>query len=193
MATPQPPYLPPLGANNPYPPASPPGYTPPGYSPNAPQGYYSSPPGYYPTPPRKSNRRVWWIVGGVVGGIILLAILGVILLVTTILHAVGPARDATTAYFDAVKAHDWAGAYNKLSAPLQATTKPADLQATWTRREQADGPIDHFNVTNTNVNNTNGKVTATVTGTLIYTSGASDPKIVTLVKEDGNWKLARLP
>jgi hypothetical protein len=185
MATPQPPYTPP-GANNPSPPASPPGY-----APNLPQGYY--PTGYYPVPPKKGNKRVWWIVGSVAAGLLVLVVVGIVLLVTTVLHAVGPARDATVAYFDAVKAHDWPRAYDQLSTSVRATTKPADLQATWTRREQADGPIDHFNVTNTNVNNTNGKVTATVTGTLIYTSGSTDPKILTLVKEDGNWKLSRLP
>ena len=193
MATPQPPYPPP-GANNPYSGAPPPGYAPPGYAPNVPPGYYPPPPpGYYPAPPRKRNKRVWWIVGGVVGGIIILAIVGIILLVTTVLHAVGPARDATTAYFDAVKAHDWAKAYDELSTSLQATTKPADVQATWMRREQANGPIDQFKITNTSVNNTNGRATATVIGTLVYIGGASDPKIVTLVKENGKWKLSQLP
>jgi hypothetical protein len=191
MALPQPPY-PPQGSN-PYPNA------PPGYAPNAPQGYppqayYPPPPGYYaPPPPRKSNKRLWWIIGGAVGAFLILVVVGIILLVTTLLHTGGPARDASVAYFAAVKAHDWPTAYDKLSASLQATTKPADLQATWTRREQANGPIDHFNVTNTNVNNTNGKVTATVTGTLVYASGTSDPKVVTLVKENGNWKLSQLP
>jgi hypothetical protein len=193
MATPQPPYPPPQGGYTPNSPTPPPGYMPSGYAPNVPQGYYPPPPGYYPAPPRRQNKRVWWIIGGVAGGIIILVTVGIILLVTTILHAVGPARDATVAYFDAVKAHDWAKAHDELSAALQATTRPTDLQATWTRREQADGPIDHFKVTNTSVNNTNGRVTATVTGTLIYTGGASDPKIVTLVKENGNWKLSQLP
>lgn len=181
MATPQPPYRQP-------------GPTPPGYYPPGPQGYYPVPPPAY-TPPKK-RRWVWWLVAAVAAGWVLL-IVGLvflfIFLFSSISRNIGPARDATNEYFAAIKAHDWVTAQDHLSASLRATVKPADLQATWTRREQADGPIDRFTITNTSVNNTNGRSTATVAGTLYYTSGASDPKTVTLVKEGGAWKLSRLP
>jgi hypothetical protein len=39
----------------------------------------------------------------------------------------------------------------------------------------------------------NGKSSATVTGTLSYASGASDPKTITLAKEDSGWKVSSLP
>jgi hypothetical protein len=181
MATPQPPY------SQPSPP--PPGYYPPG------------PPPYYPVPPPvlrppQKKRWVWWLVAAVAAGWMLLVV-GIVALViffiSSISHNIGPARDATNEYFAAIKAHDWVTAQDQLSASLRATVTPADLQATWTRREQADGPIDHVTIGNTSVNSTNGRSSATVGVTLYYAGGASDPKIVTLVKEAGIWKLSRLP
>lgn len=160
----------------------------PGYLPPQPYGYYSAP----PLPPKKS-KRVWWIVGGIAGAFILLAIVGFAVLGVFLVRNLGPARTATTEYFAAIKAHDWNTAYDHLSTPLKATVKPSDLEATWLRREQADGPVDQFKVSGTNIKSTNGNSTATVTGTLAYASGASDPKIVTLVKEGGVWKLSSLP
>lgn len=176
------------------PPSGQPGSPPPPY-------YQAGPPGQYPVPPPvstppKKQRWVWWLVAAVAAGWVLL-IAGIVALVIFFIsflsHNVGPARDATNEYFAAIKAHDWATAQDHLSASLRAAVKPADLQATWTRREQADGPIDRFTITNTSVNTTNGRSTATVSGTLYYTGGASDPKTVTLVKEGGVWKLSRLP
>jgi len=180
MAT-QPPYGQP-GA------APPPGYYP--TYPTGPPGQYPPPPAYGPPP--KKRRRVWWVVG-VVGGLGVLLIVALVLLGVFVVRSAGPARDATTGYFIAVKAHDWNAAYDHLSASLRATTKPADLQVTWVRREQADGAIMQFTVSDTNVRSVNGQTSATVTGTLSYASGASDPKIVVLAKEDGGWKLSSLP
>ncbi len=165
--------------------------TPPGYLPAPPGDYYfRSPPPENP-PGAKKRRWIWWLIGGIVA---LLLIGGLVIsLIVFAARNIGPARDVTTGYFVALKAHDWAAADDYLSASLRATVKPADLQATWTRREQADGTIDRFAITNSNVTATNGKTTATIGGTLSFTGGVSDPKIITLVKEDGNWKLSRLP
>ena len=165
--------------------------TPPGYSPAPPGDYYfQSPPPENP-PVAKKRRWVWWLIGGIVACLLIGGL--VVAFVVFAARNIGPARDATTGYFVALKAHDWAAADEYLDASLRATVKPTDLQATWTRREQADGPIDRFTITNTSVNTTNGKTTATITGTLSFTGGASDPEIVTLVKEDGGWKLSRAP
>lgn len=152
--------------------------------------YFRSPPAENRPIPKK-RRWVWWLVGGLAVFLVLCAIIVSLIVVAS--RNIGPARDATTEYFAAIKAHDWATAQAHLSASLRATTKPADLEATWLRREQADGAIDQFKVSSTNVRSVNGKSSATVTGTLSYASGASDPKIVTLAKEDGGWKLSRLP
>ncbi len=183
MATPQPPY-------------SPPNQPPPDYYPPTPPAYYPAPPQGYPAPPKRDKRQ-WWIIGSLIALFLIAIVAGLIIavkgLVSTVTNVVQPPRDATTAYFAAVKAHDWDAAYDRLSTRLQATTKPADLEATWLRRERADGTVDRFSAQGTKVNYANGTETATVTGTLYYASGASDLKIVTLVKEGDAWKLTQLP
>lgn len=165
---------------------------PPDHQPNAPSGgyYLRSPPLDNPPAPKK-RRWVWWLVGGIIV-FLLLGGLAVSLVVLGVRN-IGPARDATTEYFAALKAQDYTTAQAHLSASLRATTKPADLEATWLRREQADGAINQFKISNTNISAVNGKTTATVTGTLSYASGATDPKTITLVKEDNGWKLSSLP
>jgi hypothetical protein len=152
--------------------------------------YFRSPPPDNPPTPKK-RRWVWWLVGGAVVFLLLIGL--AVSLVVLGVRNIGPARDATTEYFAALKAHDWRAAQAHLSASLRATTKPADLEATWVRREQADGAIDQFKISTTNVSAVNGKTTATVAGTLSYASGATDPKTVMLVKEDNSWKLSSLP
>jgi hypothetical protein len=114
-------------------------------------------------------------------------------LFTGLKHGIDQTQGATTAYFDAVRAHDWNAAHDLLDANLAGKTTPADLQATWQRREQAGGAIDRFTFRSTNINNTNGRVTAQVKGMLHYQGGAADPKIITLVQEGGKWKLSSLP
>lgn len=152
--------------------------------------YFRSPPPDNPPDPKK-HRWVWWLVGGVIVFLLLIGLAGS--LVVLGVRNIGPARDATTEYVADLKTHDWMAAQAHLSASLRATTKPADLEATWLRREQADGAIDQFKIASTNVSVVNGKTTATVTGMLSYASGATDPKTITLVKEDTGWKLSSLP
>jgi len=93
----------------------------------------------------------------------------------------------------AIKAQDWNTAHSLLDDDLAAKTTPTDLQTTWQRRVAADGAIDHFTFGGTNVSNFNGRVSGQVTGTLVWQGGASDPKIITLVQEGGQWKLSSLP
>lgn len=165
--------------------------TPPAYPPYPPPGYFPQPP---LSPPVRRSHRGLWIT------LIVLAVLiigGLALLIPRAISGVKQGIDgsqaAVTAYFTAVKSGDWNSAHNLLDADLAAKTTPADLQATWQRRQQADGAIDHFTFGNTNVSNFNGRVMAQVNGTLVYQSGASDPKIITLVQEGGQWKLSSLP
>jgi len=116
--------------------------------PQSPDGQSGAPPGYLParsgdyyfrSPPpdnssiAKTRRWVRWFVGG---AIVFLLVTGLaVSLVVLGVRNIGPARDATTEYFAALKAHDWTTAQAHLSASLRATTKPADLEATWLRRE----------------------------------------------------------
>jgi len=176
------------------PPAQPgyPPYPPPpgGYVPYPPPGY---PPAGYPPPSRRGNPQR----GKAIAFVVVLVLVGLGLAIFSGVRALSsglaPPRDATVAYFDALKAHDWQRAQSYLASPVQRTTSPADLERTWLRREQADGAIDRFDAPNVNIQSLNGVTKATVGGTLHYVSGASDPKIITLVQESERWKLADSP
>ncbi len=112
-------------------------------------------------------------------------------------RSVGEAQNTATSYFEAIKAHDWARAQAYLSSSLRSTTTPSSLETTWMRREAANGAIDRFEVTNTQIGSFSGpggnRTTTTITGTLHYRTGVSEPKVVNLVKEGNNWKLSALP
>lgn len=165
----------------------------------SPPGYLGSPPGYPPTPPKKSN-TVWWVLGGgLVGLLALCACIGLFSVgaiggsVVALFRATAGPRDATTAYYEAVAARDYATAQSYLNSPLRSTITPRALEATWKLREAASGPVVTFDISGTNISTTNGNTTATVTGTLRYTSGASEPKTVTLVKEGDDWRISSAP
>ena len=149
-----------------------------------------------PTAPPPRNNRVWWFVGGGLAGAALLCCVGVVAFSTllgggafAIFRATAGPRDATTGYYEAVKAQDWARAHSYLSAPLRQTTTQAALQATWQLRERTSGRVDRFSVTNTNITNN----TATVTGRLRYLNGREEPTTIVLIKEGGDWKITTLP
>lgn len=151
-----------------------------------------------PLPHKSKNLR--WIIGG--GAFSLLALCCVGASVVAVLLSRGlyvaaretpGARDATTDYFSAIAAHDWARAHSYLSASLRSTTSPAELQAMWTQREAANGKIIDFRIDNISVMSTTSGETAVVTGMLSYGNGFADPKIVRLIKEDGDWKFSMLP
>jgi len=165
------------------------------YGPPVQPGYaYPPPMGYAPyPPPRRRNKRLGWIIALIVVALLIGLGIAIAASVRAISGGLAPPRDATIAYFDALKAHDWQRAHSYLAAPVQNTVSPADLQQTWQRREQADGAIDRFEAININIQAFNGVARATVGGTLHYVGGANDPKIVTLVKEGDQWKLAASP
>ena len=162
---------------------------PPPYS--QPVGYAAPPPG----PPRRRSRTGWYVGGGIVA-LLLLCCLGAVVFsaligggVFALFRVTAGPRDATTGYFQAVENGDWVGAQGYLSASLRSRTTPADLQARWARRMATTGPIAGFTVTGTNITNN----TATVSGTLRYQGGTSEPETLTLVEEGDGWKITSLP
>src|SRR4051812_42629092 len=110
----------------------------------APGYYFRTPPRDDPPAPRR-RRWIWWLLGSLVA----VALIGGLIATLAVFLArnIGPARDATNEYFAAVTAQDWVTAQAHLDASLRASVKPTDLQATWTRRTQAEGPVDRFAVT----------------------------------------------
>jgi len=171
----------PLSYNAPSSPPPPGGYPAGGIPPFVPAG---SP------PPQRNNRRWLWIGGGI-AGVLLLCCVGVAALFgTTLFKATAGPRDATNGYFNAVKARDYATARTYLSASLGTATTAASLQATWSQREGRHGAVTGFSINSTDVQYSG---TATVGGTLKYANGGTEAKTLTLVKENGAWKLTTLP
>lgn len=93
----------------------------------------------------------------------------------------------------AVQGHGWARAHSFLNAPLRGQTTLTMLQTSWTQREQANGTITWFAEKSTNFQVVNGRRHATIAGAIGYSKVAPESKVLRLVKEGGDWKLATLP
>lgn len=160
-----------------------------------PAGYWYAPPppNLNPAPERKPDPARRWLIVGVIVVVVAFLVYAITGAVRLFSEGIGPPRDATTSYFAALKMHDWQTAQGHLSASLRATNSPADLERTWLRREQANGTLDRFEAQNVFIRSFNGVSGATVNGTVRYVGGVTDPKIVELVREGNEWKLATLP
>ncbi len=163
-----------------------PQYAPPApqYAPPAPS--YGQPPaqpyGAYPplTAPKRSNRRLFIVLGSVVGGIVLLCILfGVIA------AAVRSTPEKTlTTYCNALKSEDYQTAYNQFSRANQSQESEAQFAAAFSST--------HVKITGCSVSNTSDDGTLGQ-GTMSYTTNANVNGIIDyqLIQEDGAWKISR--
>ena len=152
-------------------------------------GAQPPPPGAAPAPPARGGKTLWWALGGGLLGLLgLCACVGVIGVgalgggVFALVQATAGPRDATSAYFEAVVAGDYATAHRSLSAAQRASLTPQDLARI--RRGLLSYSVDDVNIANTN-----GATSATVTVTSSTTGGASNRETITLVKEGKDWKL----
>jgi hypothetical protein len=140
-------------------------------------------------PPLRPARPLWWYVVALVAIVALFVGLlggGLFLILNGV--SAGP-RDATTGYFAAVVARDWAGAHGRLNAAQRDRVSPQDLAAIWGAREGTRGPADGFRVTG--FSSKNGRTR--VSGSLRYRDGVTEPQTLWLVREDGAWKIASDP
>lgn len=170
-------------AQNP-PPA--PQYVPPApqYAPPAPS--YRQPPaqpyGVYPpaTAPKKSNRRLFIILGSIIGGIVLLCIV-----VSLIGYAVRSTPEKTlTTYCNALKSADYQTAYNQLSRANQSQESEAQFASAFTST--------HIQFTGCSISNASDDGTLGQ-GSMSYTTNANFNGIIDyqLIQEDGVWKISR--
>ena len=189
-----PPYNPPQGAPSPggFGQAPPSGQPPP-YG--QPPGFGGSPPGHHVSPPKRGNRGL--LIGGGIALLLLCCIgavvVGAVALVGGAIGGTSAAREAATGYYEAVRDHEWADAHDHLSTSLGTAVSESALQALWTAQEISTGRVTDFSVTNSNVSTNNGRTTATITGTVRYARGSSETKVVNLIKEGDDWRLATLP
>ncbi|MEH0983126.1 Rv0361 family membrane protein [Micromonospora sp. CPCC 205556] len=141
-----------------------------------------------PVPPR-DNRRTLRIVLIVVGVVLAVCCLGGAVggffLYGAAKEAVGPVREATTGYLDAVRAGDHQRAYELLCREERERTSRADFD----RRQAAEPRLVDYDIAGLTVNNTNGRVRGTATVRLTTETGGESTRVLTLVKEDGAWRL----
>lgn len=152
------------------------------------------------TDPRKNKR----------GGLRLaLALAAFLLLITLVGGGIAAAADHTRAqtiaretpaagaivtdYFTAVGGHNWPTAQQTLDHGLRAQTSIYNLQVLWGRREAANGRVTRFDVEEVQVTVAASDTTALVIGTVYYTSGFSDLKVIRAHKERDGWYLTTLP
>ncbi len=107
--------------------------------------------------------------------------------------AAAAAGAAVGNYFTAVGGHNWAVAQRTLARDLRARTTVSQLQLLWGRREAANGRVTSFVVEDVQVTVAGGSQTALVTGTVTYTSGFGDLKVVRVLDEADGWHLTTLP
>ena len=162
-----------------------PQYVPPAppYVPPAPS--YGQPPaqpyGAYPpaVAPKRSNRRLFIVLGSVVGGIVLLCILfGVIA------AAVRSTPEKTlTTYCNALKSGDYQTAYDQFSQANQSQESEAQFASAFTST--------HITVTSCSISNTSDDGTIGL-GTMSYTTNVNATGIndYRLIQEGGVWKIS---
>lgn len=171
-------------AQNPPPPA--PNYAPPApqYVPPAPS--YGQPPvaqlyGAYPpaVAPKKSNRRLFIILGSVIGGVVLLCVV-----ISLVAYAVRSTPEKTlTTYCNALKSADYQAAYNQFSQANQSQESEAQFASAFTST--------HISVVSCAISNTSDDGT-TGFGTMSYTTNvnASGVNDYRLIQESGTWKIS---
>ena len=146
---------------------------------------------------RPLSNRAWIMIIGGIFGVLALCTIGGFVWLGRDLYSLVKERDqpgtVVQAYVRAVQAHDWPRAQGTLSASLCQQNSPTMLQTAWTQREQTNGTVTGFGETNWNLRVVNGQRQATIVGTIGYSKAAPEPKVLTLVKEGGVWKLATLP
>ncbi|WP_346538496.1 hypothetical protein [Micromonospora sp. DPT] len=141
-----------------------------------------------PVPPR-DNRRTLRIVLIVVGAVLAVCCLGGVVggffVYGAAKEAVGPVREATTSYLDALRSGDHQRAYDLLCRAERERTSLAEFRRRW----EAEPRLVDYDVAGLTVNNTNGRVRGTATVRLTTATGGTSTQVLTLVKEDGAWRL----
>ncbi len=135
--------------------------------------------------PLRPSRPLWWHIGVFVGVLLLFFVVLFLLLSRA---SAGP-RDATTGYFAAVGAGDWASAHDHFSAAQRDQVTPASLAAIWEALERTHGPVSSFDTNSFSVKN--GR--ARISGRLRYRDGTTESRVVQLIEEGGAWKIASAP
>jgi hypothetical protein len=103
-----------------------------------------------------------------------------------VINSTKPVTEAADAFFQALVGGD--DAYDRLCAATSSAVSRAQFE-----RSQTARPVAAYRVTNTNISNVNGRVSATVTVELRYADGNVETHVVPMAKENETWKVCGRP
>ena len=145
---------------------------------------------YPPAPvPPPNNRRTLRIVLIVVGVVLALCCAGAAIggwfIYDTVRDGVAPARNATVSYLDAVRDGDHQRAYDQLCEERREQLTLAEFS----QQRESQPKLVAYEITGLHVSNNNGRVGGTATVRLETEIGADTTQIISLVRENGDWRV----
>ena len=151
-----------------------------------PFGYPAAgPPRWQPLPLQKRRRSRWLTIGLPLG---LLLVLGgcataVVLLVTTVGGALGPARQAGEAYATALVEQRWDDAHAMLCDEARTAVTARQLAA-----QYGQPPLTGYSIDGVNVRSSGGQETGDVTIRFVSEGGLDELTLVPLVEDGDRWR-----
>ncbi|MEH0931212.1 Rv0361 family membrane protein [Micromonospora sp. CPCC 205558] len=138
--------------------------------------------------PNQALRTVLIVVGALLAVCCVVGACVGLWLYRSVKDSVEPARAAATAFLDDVQTGNHPGAYGRLCDRVRDTMTQEDFA----RAQAAQLKISSYEITNVDVKNYNGRLTATATVEAVQeTTGAQFSQALALVKEDGEWRVCR--
>ncbi|SCF21066.1 Rv0361 family membrane protein [Micromonospora chokoriensis] len=138
--------------------------------------------------PNRTTRTVLIVVAVVLAVCCAVGACGGLWFYRSVKGAVEPARVAAAGFLDDVQAGNYPGAYGRLCGEVRDTMTLEEFS----RVQSAQLTISSYEIVGVNVNNYNGRVTATVTVTAVQqTTGAQFTQGLALVKENDEWRVCQ--
>ncbi|MER7589826.1 hypothetical protein ABTW72_20055 [Micromonospora sp. NPDC127501] len=138
--------------------------------------------------PNRTLRTVLIVVGALLAVCCVIGTCVGLWFYRSIRNSVEPAGAAATGFVDDVQAGNYPGAYGWLCDRV----RDGMTQEEFARVQAAQLKISSYEITNVNVNNVNGRLTATATVEAVQeATGARLTQGLALVKEDGEWRVCR--
>ncbi|MGC5020579.1 hypothetical protein [Micromonospora sp. DT47] len=136
-------------------------------------------------PPKNPRTRRTVLVGVVLSLCCLGGVIGGFVLRDLAQEAKGPARDSVDTFAGAMVERDFPTAYGQLCSQLRNRQGQADF----VRQQSGQFTSTGYEIVGVNVVNMNGRVHGEANVRWVLPNGASGTQVLTLVKEDGDWRV----
>lgn len=138
-------------------------------------------------PPKnpRTRRTVLVVVGVVLSLCCLGGVIGGSVLWKLAREASGPAHESVDTFAGAMVARDFPTAYGQLCSQLRNRQSQADF----VRQQSEQFTSTGYEIVGVNVTNRNGRVRGRADVRWLLPNGASGTQVLTLTKEDGDWRI----